>query len=98
VFHFFRGLPLNARSLIDVRWAVGDKKGKAAGMFVHKCWLISPGSWVLRHQRGRQRGQARQVFVDDLNHIKEIVIDLFLQEIHPALGIEAVNAAKPRWV
>jgi len=54
--------------------------------------LVWHGFWVWRCRRGRLREQAYRFLLDDLIYrFEEIVIDLLFPEVHPALGIEAVE-------
>ena len=75
----------------------GIKKGEVPGMLLHKCWLIGPGLGFDDIEEVACMDEHVGFLVDDLIYrFEKIVIDLLFAEVHPALGIEGLNAAKPK--
>ncbi len=63
-------------------------------MLLHKCWLTGPGLGFDDIEEVACMDEDVGFLVDDLIYrFEEIVIDLLFPEVHPALGIEAVECS-----
>jgi len=71
---------------------VGNKKDEGAGMLVYTCWLLDSGlGFNDIEEVACVNEDAEILFENRIYCLERIVIDLLLLEVHPGLGIEAVE-------